>query len=360
MTQDDSPAAELVRSVLPALAVADYGRRLADIAIDSFALLELRLKLESALGVTIDDRDWVALDSIDALLAHLESRTGAGLPAAASNADGGGPTACRSVLLNMPQMALGGLSESWLFKQAGDLHWEMICSGLRARSHELVDGVGDRLYSTFTRLRLETSQPLVAFGENETLDMASTLSRFGQGIYFSGTKAVCHGKTVQADVMSSFTKRGSLTNNTNLLKGQPIIPEGCAIPPQAEMPPFGVQYRARRALDPGPALFETRYEIIPCHDINGVGLLYFAAYPSISDICEIRYAGRGNRWACQTSTICRDICYFANCDIDDGILYRVHARRDAERWVDIESSLSRESDGRLMAYLVTRKALIDG
>lgn len=355
----DSPA-DLIRLALPDLAEADYGRTLADLGVDSFALLELRLTLEQTLGLMIDDADWVALDSINALLLYLETRMGALGPAALPDFAGMGARARRSVLLNMPQMALGGLSESWLFKQVGDLHWEMICAGLGARSHELVDGVGDRLYSTFTHLCLEASRPLVSFGENEILEMGASLSRFGPGLYFSRTEAACQGKTVQATVMSSFTKRGSLTNNTTLLKGQPVIPDGCAIPILAEMPEFGVQYRERRAMEPGPGLFETRYDIIPCHDINGVGLLYFAAYPSISDICEIRYAGRGNRWACQTSTIRRDIYYFANCDIDDGIFYRVHAKRETGDGVEIESSLSRESDGRLMAYLVTRKVFVHG
>ena len=33
-------------------------------------------------------------------------------------------------------------------------------------------------------------------------------------------------------------------------------------------------------------LYECHYEILPPHDINGVGLLYFAAYPSVFDLCS--------------------------------------------------------------------------
>jgi len=352
-------AAEVIRSCLPDLDAAEYDRPLVETAIDSFALLELRLRLEQALNLTIDDVDWVALDTIAALTAYIEGRTGnnAGTNTSATP---GGVTAGRSCLLNMPQMALGGLSESWLFKQLGDLHWEMICTGLGGRSHELVDGKGDRLYATFTRLRVESSHPMTAYGENETLEINGGLSRFGPGIYFNQTEGACRDKEISATIMSSFAKRGSLTDNTTLLKGQPAIPPGCAIPELAEMPQFGLDYRDRRTQMVPPCLFESTYDIIPCHDINGVGLLYFAAYPSISDICEIRYIGRGNRWAAQASTLSRDICYFANCDMEDSILYRVHAHRDGPGRVEIESSLTRRSDGRMMAYLVTTKGLIDG
>jgi probable biosynthetic protein (TIGR04098 family) len=123
------------------------------------------------------------------------------------------------------------------------------------------------------------------------------------------------------------------------------------------MPEFGQGYRERRNGTLAPVLFEVSYDIIPYHDINGVGLLYFAAYPTISDISELKYMGRGNAWALEASTISRDVFYFANSDVLDRLIYRVHARRDLQDGVEIESSISRASDGILMAYLVTRKVL---
>ena len=50
-----------------------------------------------------------------------------------------------------------------------------------------------------------------------------------------------------------------------------------------------LEYRDRRSANPDAAIFDSEYEIVPFHDINGVGLLYFAAYPIISDICSLRY-----------------------------------------------------------------------
>jgi probable biosynthetic protein (TIGR04098 family) len=124
------------------------------------------------------------------------------------------------------------------------------------------------------------------------------------------------------------------------------------------MPAFGMEYQVRRSNPPSNVIFECPYEILPIHDINGVGLLYFAAYPAISDICEQRFMGQGPRWAARASTVERDVYYFANCDIGDRLIYRAHARRDLGAGVEIESSISRESDGKLMAILLTRKDLI--
>jgi len=58
----------------------------------------------------------------------------------------------------------------------------------------------------------------------------------------------------------------------------------------------------------------------PVHDINGVGLLYCAAYPAVSDICELRFIGEGARWAGRTSTVQRDVFFFANCDLGDRLI----------------------------------------
>jgi len=260
----------------------------------------------------------------------------------------------------MPQMALGGLSESWLLKELGDAHWAMITNGLGAASSTLCDGNGERLYATFVRLRIEATTALARFEENEQLALDAQISRFGAGMFFSELALANQDKSIRASIMSSFTRRGSPTSNESLQKGQPAIPPGCSIPEVAAMPEFGQGYRQRRNAAPPPSLFETTYDIIPYHDINGVGLLYFATYPLISDICELRYVGRANAWALESSTVSRDVCYFANCNAHDRLTYRVHARRDTADGVEIESSLARLSDGALMAYLVTRKAVVRG
>ena len=100
-------------------------------------------------------------------------------------------------------------------------------------------------------------------------------------------------------------------------------------------------------------IFECEYEIVPPHDINGVGLLYFAAYPIIADICAARYAG----CAMMTtfSTRHRDIFYFANTDADETLIYRLHHWQADAQHIEMEASLFRKRDGAVIAHVVTNK-----
>ena len=258
----------------------------------------------------------------------------------------------------MPQMSQSGLSEAWLFKELGDIHWELITRGLKRPSSELKDAAGDRLYATFTRFQLSSSAPMAAYRENETIAIDARIARFGAGMFFNEATMQGTGKAATLRIMSSFSKFGDAGANTSLLKGQPDIPADCAIPALAELPGFARDYREQRAGTLASPLFETEYEIVPVHDINGVGLLYFAAYPMIDDICAARHVGRAD--FARLSTAARDVFYFANCDADDSVIYRLHGFEQADDHVALEASLSRKSDGALMARIVTRKSRLSG
>lgn len=340
----------LLRQQIPGFSPEKAGARFGDLGVDSFGLLELLATIERATGAPVPDVAWGEIETPEQLMAYL-------LRDAVPPPSEHGPTLRRRYALNMPQMAMGGLSESWLWKELGDAHWAMITAGLDAPSSALCDDQGDRLYAALTRVRIESSAPLRAFEENEPIALDARISRYGRSIFFSEVALQGTQKALKASLMSSFTKRGAPTTNTSLVKSQPTIPAGCAIPDLAAMPDFGLGYRLQRGNTLPPALFETTYDIVPYHDINGVGLLYFAAYPTINDICELAFMERNKRWAFEASTISRDVFYFANADAQDRIVYRVHAKRPIAGGVAIESSLSRASDGTLMAYLVTHKAV---
>jgi probable biosynthetic protein (TIGR04098 family) len=326
------------------------GRPLAELGVDSFGLISLRVLVEQVIG-PVEDAVWTTLATPGQILELGSAAVGPGEAAM-------GATHARRFRINMPQMAIGGLSESWLFKEIGDLHWAMIMDGLGVRSSELVDGTGERLYATFTRLRIVSTASISTFAENEEVSLKGEIARYGAGLFFSEMTMTGQAKTLRVSAMSTFSKRAAVTSNTGLLKGQPIIRPDSPVPVLDQMPPFGVGYQVRRSSPPSDVIFECPYEILPIHDINGAGLLYFAAYPAISDICEQRFIGQGARWAARASTVERDVCYFANCDIGDRLIYRAHSRRDLGTGVEIESSISRESDGKLMALLLTRKELI--
>lgn len=372
--EPDGPAVPLLPegqvAAILAQEIADFSSHqwdvpLADLPIDSFGLINLRLNLEGSAKAPISDAVWGRLQT-PRDLTRIPRRVVTAAPVSDASAappaealpeievqGANGARKRRTYSLNMPQMALSGLSESWLFKEIGDLHWRNITRGLGTTSAQIADDTGARLYATFTRVRWEAETPLTSFHENDDVSIDMAASRLGAGIFFGDAQLTAPTTGLRAQVMSSFARFGEHGSNTSLLKGQPAIPEGCPIPPVSEMPTFGLEYRERRARDHGTALFETEYALQPPHDINGVGLLYFAAYPTIADLCA--NALDGPRLSTDFSTIARDVCYFANCDPRDTIVFRATHWAEDEAGILIEAILSRKSDGVAMASIITRK-----
>lgn len=264
----------------------------------------------------------------------------------------------RDYELNMPQMALGGLSEAWLFRELGDLHWSMISAGLGASSSKMSDANGDRLYATFTRLSLSATRPLSAFEENEHVTARGRIERYGSGVFFGHVAFGHEKKRIDVRLMSSFTKRSSAASNSSLLKGQPFVPPDSPIPVLLDLPPFANEYRRLRAAPRAAPLFEREYRILPYHDINGVGLLYFAAYPIINDLCEMHYFSEDPEWCMRSSTVARDVHYYGNCNLSDHLVYRLHEKHHHGDTVTLTSSLTRASDETVIASIVTQKALL--
>lgn len=356
---------ELLQREIPDFTIDDLHRPLHELKIDSFGLINLRMGIEQSRGSQVSDRLWGAVERPSDMLRFLGPATlekpaatvtvksATGAVTGQDDAILGGASERRIQYINMPQMALSGLSEAWTFKEIGDLHWSVLCRGLQTSSAAVKDSEGDRLYATFTRISFTSDIPLTNFRENDRLTLDLEMERYGAGMFFSQVAITGADGAARAQVMTTFSKFGEAGANTSLLKGQPEIPPGCEIALLAEMPQFAQVYRAQRASPLPEPIFETEYSIVPPHDINGVGLLYFAAYPIITDICAMRYGPPS--MLSNYSTTARDVYYFANATPDDVLIFRVHGWNESNGVLTFESSLSRKSDGKLMAYVATTK-----
>jgi probable biosynthetic protein (TIGR04098 family) len=345
--------------------------------IDSFSLMTLRTFLEEKRRATIPDAQWAGIATLEDIArlpvlqrgmtttlplrqAGTELSTRPSIRSSAPQetvlaADGilAPGRSLRRQMINMPQMALTGLGEAWLFKELGDIHWAMITNFLRTTSAAIADDQGDRLYATFTRILLVVEPSLRGFRENDRLEIDSTLERHGAGFFFGRHRLEGGSGRVEARTMSTFAKYGERGKNTSLMKGTPILPDPDAIPSLPELPEFGVEYRARRAQEREENLYECDYKILPPHDINGVGLLYFAAYPSAFDLCLERSEGEG--FLLSHSTVSKDIFYFANSEPTETLRFRLHSRGEENGLIRHTASLYRTSDGKRMAEVSSAK-----
>ena len=53
-------------------------------------------------------------------------------------------------------------------------------------------------------------------------------------------------------------------------------------------------------------------------------------------------------------TVGRDVFYFGNSDPDETLLYRLHEWRADDDTIDMTASISRKSDGNMIAQVLTR------
>ncbi|HEY1115195.1 MAG TPA: LnmK family bifunctional acyltransferase/decarboxylase [Chitinophagaceae bacterium] len=354
-----------IQELLPEISEADLRLPLQEGCIDSIDLVCIRALLEKRVG-ELPDVVWNQFTTVQQAIDYCEKEdAGQGLAAEAE------PVLLqREHEINMPQMARGCLSEHWLFKELGDLHWVLLAAGLGTPSGELKDNRGARLYATFVRIQM-VHDPLYSFRENEKLNLQGALRRFGVSTYISQVEGSCSGKGLNALLMTTFSARVE-GNNTALLKSEPLVRHN-GVSEYVLMPTFLRDYRLLRKglLEEflisgipfsiaGEVLFETEYDIHPYYEINGVGLLYFAAYPVISDVGEASYfnqiAKERHCWEDRYSTTVRDVFYFANCNSDDRVVYQLNSVDPIEEdKIRLCSTLYRKSDGALMARLFTVK-----
>jgi probable biosynthetic protein (TIGR04098 family) len=300
--------------------------------------------------------------------------------------DGVPSEAQRTVRLGLPQLALGGLSESWLFRAAGDLHWSLIADRFGVPIATLTDVDGARLLPAFTRIRLTAPGSLAPFAEDRTAALRGALRRLDQHTFVSDVQFVLDGAPVsgggsdadgaRVDVrlMTVFVRR---SEGNVLSPASPHQPASVLESGEPDEDHLRFQRESRGPVSgQSPGLHRDRYTPNPYVDLNAAGLLYFAAYPHISDHCERQYVHgllaeqghdrQGVDGAAEASTVARDIVFLGNCAADDVVEYRLDACRfggeDAAqeqhpdgRHVVFTATLLRESDGRPLARIETTK-----
>lgn len=256
-----------------------------------------------------------------------------------------------------------------MLKEIGDIHWELLSSGLEQKSSEFKDDIGNRLYATFVRIN-DSLSPLNIFLENEILHLKAEIKRFGNNTYYSTVNGESNEKYIHANLMTSFSQR-EVNDNSKITKTNPQEKVN-NIEQLKNTPEFLNEYRL---LKKGllneitsnnfnfkiteDVIAAIQYLINPYYEINGVGLLYFASYPIIADKCLcdfLKHNQEIKNFDSVYHTVFRDIFYFANCNSHDHIVFHLNSFEHVdENTLSAISSLYRQTDHILMAKIFTIK-----
>lgn len=356
----------IIREAFPSALVSDLTLPIKETQIDSLDLVVIRVSFEKYFDLEVSDPTWYSFHSLAEAIAYFQ--THAPERGEKEITCGKKVTKTENIEVRMPQMANSSLSEHWLLSCLGDMHWVLLSSGLEQNSSQIKDDENNRLYATFINATYSTA-PLNHYCENDIINFNAELCGYGGSTYLSKIIGCSGTNEIKANLVTSFSVREG-DNNSKIHRGM-IPSKNAAKIEQIIKPP--VQLNEHRLLKKGllehisspfgdfevtdSTIWECEYCINPFHDINGVGLLYFASYPIISDRCTIDYFKCSDRDSCFSSfnTIHRDIFYFANCNTDDKIIYRLNAFKSDGKIVKMSSSLYRKSDQALLARIFTIK-----
>jgi probable biosynthetic protein (TIGR04098 family) len=272
----------------------------------------------------------------------------------------------------MPHLDAGGLSENWLLRHAGDLHWEAISGRLNAASHEIASDEGQRLYPTFVAVRARYERPLAWVRENDHLEASIEVVPCGRACVHGRFAAGVRGRRFELELLSTFAVRSGEGLKMVLPAARLAAHWNAA---EGEPPLARLARAARRglpllddfcgpSLEPvGPPVAGLVYQPSPYADYNGAGLLYFASYVTIADTVERQILmslgpPAGRDWALATSPMRRDVFYYGNLPLGAALTVELLAVERAPRQVRTRVRLRRDDDGSRIADLVTERAFV--
>jgi probable biosynthetic protein (TIGR04099 family) len=273
------------------------------------------------------------------------------------------PTLRESVLLGMPQLSLGGLSESWLLKDLGHRHW-MLLARLAGRAvPDFRDVDGSPVYAAFCALSVKDAD-FASLGENDRLTITSDISRVSRTQSASRHRLSVAGKPVgEVELVSAFVRRASGGGNHSVAR---VALDAFLAPATARtdgLASLAADLRAGRRerhfgfdLHAAEAETSAAFEIDPCpaQDFNGAGFLYFSSFVAFVDRAEWHFDGRR---AARATTLARDVFFHSNIDPGERLRVRWLAARRGEGRLVHRCLLERAGDGTRLAEAFTLRAV---
>jgi probable biosynthetic protein (TIGR04099 family) len=223
------------------------------------------------------------------------------------------------IVLGMPHLSLGGLSETWLLKECGHRHWFQLAAAAGLARPDFRDEAGEPIYAAFLAVSVRDAV-LHAVRENDELTIASQLARVSRTQFTSTHRFSVRARPIAEVVMiSTFVKRAQKGENHSIVRVE--VPSLASSKAEPHTTAFSAEAGALRSnrwcthlgFERSQAALIDRFVIDPCpgQDFNGADFLYFASFQAFVDRAE---------WAFFRSTAPfpttrrRDIVYRGNID----------------------------------------------
>lgn len=270
-------------------------------------------------------------------------RAGAAVPIAS---DPHAPLACSALRLGMPHLGVVGLSEEWLLRHLGHVHWEMLESTTSQRSRTWADARGHRLYASF--VALEVSGALLASaGEGDDMLIESGLERVGNAVYTSRHRLTVAGRMDSAlvELVTIFVRRlDGHSNNFERVPDGPTLEKG---PPPTRRPLALLNdHRAfRTTRDASHVVARESYPVRTHEDFNAAGMVYFANYSRFANRLLLATDG-GERGR---ALVRRRSFFYGNVNQGDSVCVEAFLPSGATQ----RTRISRVSDGHTIAFVET-------
>jgi probable biosynthetic protein (TIGR04099 family) len=223
------------------------------------------------------------------------------------------------IVLGMPHLSLGGLSETWLLKECGHRHWFQLAAAAGLARPNFRDEAGESIYAAFLAVSVRDAV-LDAVREHDELVIASQLVRISRTRFTSTHRLSVRTRPIAEVVMTStFVKRAQKGRNHSIARVE--VPGLESLKAGLGATALGAEAAALRSdrwcthlgFERSKASVIDRFVIDPCpgQDFNGADFLYFASFQAFVDRAEWAFFRPDAPFP---TTRRRDIVYCGNID----------------------------------------------
>jgi probable biosynthetic protein (TIGR04099 family) len=266
------------------------------------------------------------------------------------------------IVLGMPHLSLGGLSETWLLKECGHRHWFQLAAAAGLAQPDFRDEAGEPIYAAFLAVSVRHAA-LDAVSEHDELVIASQLARISRTQFTSTHHLSVRARPVGEVVMTStFVKRIQKGRNHSIVRVE--VPSLTVLKLEPHATTFAAEAASLRSnrwcrhlsFDRSQAAVVDRFVIDPCpgQDFNGADFLYFASFQAFVDRAEWAFFRPAPPFP---TTRRRDIVYRGNIDPGEQVVATLLQVRQEQRDLGHWFRLERAQDNFAIADIFTLRQL---